>query len=73
MAYISLHSIPYITECEDGYFGVDYCNVTCNCMDPEDVCDKVNGSCNSGCMTGFTGEDCQKGKYYTCMAMDMHT
>ena len=50
-------------ECDDGYFGINYCDFTCNCYDPDEVCDKVSGSCSSGCQAGFIGDDCQEGNY----------
>jgi len=47
-------------ECADGYFG-HLCNNTCRCYDETEVCDKVTGHCESGCVPGWTASDCQTG------------
>jgi len=48
-------------ECADGYFG-HLCNNVCHCHDETEVCDKVTGHCESGCMAGRTDTDCQTGQ-----------
>ena len=52
-------------ECADGYFG-HMCTSTCHCYDDIEMCDKVTGRCESGCMSGWTDTDCQTGQYIHC-------
>jgi len=52
-------------ECADGYFG-HLCNNVCLCYDETEVCDKVTGHCESGCMAGRTDAGCQSGQHIGC-------
>nr|XP_022308404.1 multiple epidermal growth factor-like domains protein 10 [Crassostrea virginica] len=58
------YSPPLCKACADGFFGdncTGICNTTC------DSCNKVNGSCDSGCHPGWKGnycnEECDNGTY----------
>ena len=48
----------YITVCDDGWFG-PACSKQCNCLDEDDICNKTDGFCNSGCQAGFEGRSCE--------------
>ncbi|XP_046556363.1 receptor-type tyrosine-protein phosphatase epsilon-like isoform X2 [Haliotis rubra] len=45
-----------VLMCEDHWFGVN-CTNQCHCVNNA-TCDKTTGYCNSGCVAGFTGNDC---------------
>ena len=60
MQYVIKKKSLYFTECPDGSFGVN-CKFSCNCKDDE-VCDKTEGTCSSGCKDGFWGPHCQNGE-----------
>jgi len=47
-------------ECEDSFYGLN-CDLKCNCQSSSEVCDKITGSCLSGCKSGFAGNGCQIG------------
>ena len=50
----------YFTACLNGTYGQE-CNNTCgNCFGQEQ-CLHTNGTCLSGCDTGFVGEECKTG------------
>ncbi|XP_046560348.1 receptor-type tyrosine-protein phosphatase kappa-like [Haliotis rubra] len=53
-------------SCPDGLFGVG-CKSVCHCRTIDEVCDKLFGTCKSGCAAGWTGLNCQRmcpeGKY----------
>ncbi|XP_078327432.1 uncharacterized protein LOC111114402 [Crassostrea virginica] len=58
------YSPPLCKACADGFFGdncTGICNSTC------DSCNKINGSCDSGCHPGWKGsycnEECDNGTY----------
>ncbi|XP_071081693.1 uncharacterized protein [Haliotis cracherodii] len=55
--YLTLCEVQ-IYVCSDGWFGDD-CSKQCHCRDNMDVCDKISGSCSSGCTPGFIGANCQ--------------
>ncbi|XP_048253002.1 uncharacterized protein LOC124117688 isoform X2 [Haliotis rufescens] len=55
--YLTLCEVQ-IYVCSDGWFGDD-CGRQCHCRDNMDVCDKISGSCSSGCTPGFIGANCQ--------------
>ncbi|RUS82601.1 hypothetical protein EGW08_009629, partial [Elysia chlorotica] len=46
-----------IWSCVDGMFGAD-CEHFCNCRNVLERCDKISGSCLSGCALGYKGQDC---------------
>lgn len=47
----------FISECPAGSYG-DACNETCgNCRDGN-TCDRVNGTCLTGCDAGYEGDLC---------------
>ena len=46
-----------ISGCPDGMYGVD-CAAGCGCRDPSEACDKLNGTCVSGCRDWFVGDAC---------------
>ena len=45
----------------DGRYGYD-CRSSCNCLDLDEICDKVSGRCQSGCRDGYAGDSCQIGQ-----------
>jgi len=47
--------IGYVKKECPGYFG-DFCNTTCNCLEP---CDPETGHCPPGCTAGWRGDYCQ--------------
>ncbi|XP_048255953.1 receptor-type tyrosine-protein phosphatase kappa-like isoform X1 [Haliotis rufescens] len=53
-------------SCPDGLFGAG-CQSVCHCRTVDEVCNKLFGSCTSGCAAGWTGLNCQRtcpeGKY----------
>ncbi|XP_067671474.1 uncharacterized protein [Haliotis asinina] len=49
-----------VLVCNDYWFGAQ-CEETCRCRDPMEICNKVTGHCNSGCASGYVGDDCQQG------------
>ena len=55
--YLYINIYIYNTECDDQSWGPS-CNQTCRCASGS--CHHVNGSCDSGCMRGWTGEACQE-------------
>ena len=34
----------------------------CNCKDSDEVCDNVDGRCQSGCQPNYAGDSCHIGK-----------
>ena len=59
---LSFHfgSVYYFSECSPFTFG-EMCTKTCNCLDVNERCETRDGSCTSGCISGFTGDDCHTG------------
>ena len=55
---------PYVTECDDGYFGSG-CSLQCNCADGSEVCRKSDGKCDTGCPHGYAGQSCQISMFYS--------
>lgn len=50
--------------CPDSTFG-ETCKFTCgHCYDDE-ICNHINGSCPSGCASGWSGAICDKGDYFS--------
>lgn len=45
--------------CSNGTFGVD-CELTCGHCYVNSACDHVNGSCASGCASGWAGTVCNE-------------
>lgn len=66
--------IPYIyciynyyhLACEFGYYGMG-CNQECStfCKKSRD-CYPISGNCKDGCKSGWQGNDCLEGQFYTC-------
>ena len=56
--------VSLATECEDGHFGV-FCDGTCHCSSGS--CDKTTGHCPSGCADGWSGANCQTGRFQILM------
>ncbi|XP_046543508.1 multiple epidermal growth factor-like domains protein 10 isoform X1 [Haliotis rubra] len=56
---LTLCEVQVFGDCLDYKYGLD-CNFTCRCRDRAEVCNKVDGSCVSGCADGFTGVDCKQ-------------
>lgn len=60
---ISLSQVSTITclciACSNGTFG-EGCKLTCGHCYGNSACDHVNGSCVSGCASGWTGTVCNK-------------
>ncbi|XP_046582362.1 uncharacterized protein LOC124289761 isoform X1 [Haliotis rubra] len=63
---LALCEVQMFTVCPDFRYGFD-CSLSCRCKDQAEVCEKMTGSCSSGCPAGFTGractEECQSGFY----------
>lgn len=53
--------IVLFTACPEYWFGIG-CKYECHCK-KNDKCD-INGICKSGCAAGWTGNNCQKSKWY---------
>ncbi|XP_046543511.1 uncharacterized protein LOC124253733 [Haliotis rubra] len=56
---LTLCEVQVFGDCLDYKYGLE-CNFTCRCRDRAEVCNKVDGSCVSGCADGFTGVDCKQ-------------
>ncbi|XP_048256480.1 uncharacterized protein LOC124133220 isoform X1 [Haliotis rufescens] len=56
---LTLCEVQVFGDCLDYKYGLA-CNFTCSCRDRAEVCNKVDGSCLSGCADGFTGVDCKQ-------------
>ncbi|XP_071118130.1 uncharacterized protein [Haliotis cracherodii] len=56
---LTLCEVQVFGDCLDYIYGLA-CNFTCSCRDRAEVCNKVDGSCVSGCADGFTGVDCKQ-------------
>ena len=54
-------SLKFLAACDDYKFGPK-CTKSCRCRDKKEACDKETGRCRSGCETGWSGEDCYRGK-----------
>lgn len=61
---------PYVTNyycffsaCTNGTFG-EKCKLTCGHCYGNSACDHVNGSCASGCASGWTGTVCNESKCF---------
>ncbi|XP_067679911.1 receptor-type tyrosine-protein phosphatase mu-like isoform X2 [Haliotis asinina] len=54
---LTLCEVQVFGDCLDYKYGLE-CNFTCRCRDRAEVCNKVDGSCVSGCADGYTGVDC---------------
>lgn len=53
----------YLVECSNNKYGQE-CNSTCGeCLNGVQ-CNHVNGSCPNGCVSGVSGDKCDKGKNY---------
>jgi hypothetical protein len=48
-------------DCENGWYGPE-CKQTCGHCYNDEVCDKVNGACASGCASGWIGNSCTESK-----------
>lgn len=46
-------------ECDQGFYG-NKCSSKCSSNCRDGVCDPVNGTCLKGCMSGTTGNSCEK-------------
>ncbi|KAK3796205.1 hypothetical protein RRG08_000323 [Elysia crispata] len=67
LAIISLYACTAQTPCiSDGWFGPD-CQYECHCARSA-PCDKVDGSCSSGCHQDWFGPACQ----YVNLALTLH-
>lgn len=44
-------------------FGLN-CEFRCHCFNLSEVCDNLTGHCESGCMSGWRGQDCQISKAF---------
>ncbi|XP_046562317.1 multiple epidermal growth factor-like domains protein 10 [Haliotis rubra] len=50
------------TACNNTTYGIN-CNETCTgrkCSAPNSLCDRHNGACDTGCLSGWTGADCTR-------------
>ncbi len=47
------------SECVFGRYGVN-CEQECHCRDQNEACHTINGTCDSGCDSHWTGPDCQR-------------
>ncbi|XP_071117216.1 receptor-type tyrosine-protein phosphatase mu-like isoform X1 [Haliotis cracherodii] len=56
---LTLCEVQVFGDCLDYIYGLA-CNFACSCRDRAEVCNKVDGSCLSGCVDGFTGVDCKQ-------------
>ncbi|KAK7484716.1 hypothetical protein BaRGS_00024001, partial [Batillaria attramentaria] len=56
---LALCEVEVYGDCLDGYFGW-LCAAECRCENPDEICDKVWGTCPvSSCLTGWRGDGCQ--------------
>lgn len=60
----NVYHIFCITECKEGWYGVN-CSQQCSghCRDGA-ICNQVTGLCDGGCEVGWTGYLCDKGFTY---------
>ena len=66
MSIIQDNHVLLYTECENGKFG-ENCSMTCNCKIGS--CNKKSGECRvPGCVAGFMGNTCSKGKMYMTLS-----
>lgn len=49
---------PFFKGCQEGWYGFD-CNETCGHCRDLDQCLHVNGTCSTGCESGFQNELCK--------------
>ena len=54
-----------VAECQPGTWG-DMCRERCHCQDSHEVCNHINGSCTSGCGSGYGGLHCNLGRRLLC-------
>ena len=47
----------------DGNTWGDNCQRQCSCQDVHETCNHVDGSCQSGCRTGYEGTGCNVGEW----------
>ena len=52
--------IMLLIDCIDNRYGKT-CNEKCGHCNNNDVCEKSNGSCPSGCFAGYQGTKCKEG------------
>lgn len=66
-------TIFYGKACEEGMYGVN-CSTPCgHCLD-SDQCHHINGTCISGCDSGYQGIKCLKGDHlYTSICGNLAT
>lgn len=72
--YVHEHkTIFYGKACEEGMYGVN-CSTPCgHCLD-SDQCHHINGTCISGCDSGYQGIKCLKGDHlYTSICGNLAT
>ena len=49
-----------VTDCDNGTYGLD-CKGECgHCLDNM-TCNKIDGSCSMGCVSGYSGKYCHSG------------
>ena len=58
---IDIYLVIFVLACDPGKYGYR-CNDTCGQCRDKGMCFHTNGSCLSGCDTGYYGDLCKTGK-----------